>query len=64
MAKVHNCFFYQSKEMPWKTPSNCEVLSYAIQTEGSDGSGEGGEEVDGAEEASDEGKSESASKGA
>jgi len=59
-VSVHNYFFYLKKDMPWKT----KEVPYAIQTTGTDGSGKKGQEVDVAEEASDESKSDSASKGA
>ena len=63
MPKVHNHFFYQPKDMPWKTPTNCEV-PYAIQNKGKNSSGKEGEEVAGAEEAPDEAGSDGASEGA
>ena len=60
---LHNYFFYQKKDMPWKTPTNCEV-PYAIQTKRTKRSGKKRQEVDCAEEAHDESKSDSASAGA
>jgi len=43
-------------DMPWKTPTNCEV-PYAIQDKRTKRSGKEGKEVDSAEEAPDENKS-------
>jgi hypothetical protein len=60
---LHNNFFYLKKEMPWKTPTNCEV-PYALQDKGAKRSGKKREKVVGAEKAPDESKSDSASKGA
>ena len=45
----HN-YFFAMPDMPWKTPTNCEVPSDAIQTEGPDSPCEAGEEVESSEE--------------
>jgi len=46
---IHNYFFYFKKEMPWKTPTNCEV-PYEIQDKGKNPPCEAGEEVESPEE--------------
>jgi len=60
---IHNYFFYFRKEMPWKTPTNCEV-SYAVQNKRTHRSGKKRQKVDGTEKAPDESKSDSASESA
>jgi len=59
----HNYFFYFKREMPWKTPTNCE-FAYEAQTKRTKRSGEEGEEVASSEKASDKSGSDSASKSA
>jgi hypothetical protein len=48
---LHNYFFYLKKEMPWKTPTNCE-MPYEIQDQKEKRSRETGKEVEGSEEVS------------
>ena len=60
---THNYFFYIKKDMPWKTPTNCEV-PYAIQDQRKFRPSKKGKEVEGVEKAPDKEGSDSASKGA
>ena len=60
---LHNYFFYFRHEMPWKTPTNCE-MPYALQDKRAKRSGKKREEVVGAEKTPDDNKSDSASKSA
>jgi hypothetical protein len=60
---MSNHFFYLKKEMPWKTPTNCEV-PYALQNKRPKRSGKKRQKVDGAEKAHDESKSDSPPAGA
>ena len=58
---VHNYFFYFKKEMPWKTPTNCE-MPY-VQDKRKKRSNKTGQEVEGSKEVSIEERRDTSSAG-
>jgi hypothetical protein len=60
---LHNYFFYFKKNMPWKTPTNCE-FAYEAQDKRTKRSGKKRQEVDRSKEAPDESGSDSPPAGA